>query len=160
MIAEAINIVRQTPRDQFSKGCAAKFVPIDEKWGIKFYRYESIRDRTYDAQAKAFSEGIAPELGTKLEFELDGYPKFGYITERIETVEDRFCKKHNLPIGTKVDDLEDLEDLARQERWDMEESWEYKDLMNSLESIDMDTLDMHWRNVGWLPDGRFVVRSV
>ncbi len=81
MIAEAIEVVRKTPYDEMSYGCDARFVKINDEWGMKFYTSSRARDEAYDLQKEFAGYGLAPEVGDVFEFELNGDEKFAMITE-------------------------------------------------------------------------------
>lgn len=53
------------------------------KWGIKFYFDELARDQNYERQAEAHHLGIAPQLGDKVEWDIDGSHVYGFITQHI-----------------------------------------------------------------------------
>lgn len=139
-IAVAIKTAKETPRWKMKKGVSAKFTPIDDKWGIKIFVSEFNRDYTYNGQKLAHQHGLAPEIGEKFEVEIDGCKHYGYITECIVmTVRELFN--------------DDYMDCTRSGFYDTDE---YINLMKALRNIGISTCDMHWANVGWMPDDRFV----
>ncbi len=52
-------------------------------WGIKFYKDEYVRDLNYERQAEAQHLGLAPRLGDKVDWDIEGDRVYGFITQHI-----------------------------------------------------------------------------
>jgi len=153
MLSKVFEITGTTPIESYEKGVAAKFTRIDDKWGIKLYRNEYMRDKTYRFQDLAHSIGCAPSLGDKFKVVLpDDREYHGYITECIS---ETFLKRHLNELG-----LESKSDLSSDEYYnildEMEDDEEFKILCEEINSIGISTNDMHASNVGYLPNGKLV----
>lgn len=153
MIVIAIQTALKTPFDQYKTGIAAFFTRIDDTWGIKLYKSEFMRDKTFRLQNLAASVNAGPRLGNKFELKIPGKGYYyGYVTECvIETYENLYMDTYSE--GMSEDDIDHLMDTCYCE---MEDSKEYQNLMNLLQWIDITTSDMHYGNVGWLKNGRLV----
>jgi hypothetical protein len=137
MIAEAVEIIRTSPRYGYDYGVHASFKRINHKWGLKFFYNEGIRNKTYELQNMAAAIGCAPILGEKFELtDPDGDTIYGYITE---------CIEKNL--SDTIDEDEDEDGY-----WTLPE---YENLMEKLSTI-LDPIDIHDDNVGYMTDGRLV----
>lgn len=164
MLDLALKMLTETPADQRMSGCEAQFIPLGNGWGLKFYRNEDMRTQTYDMQAKAFAAGIAPALGEKIDFTIDGNRRYGYLTECVDIICDTFARKHGIVGGyyeniSQVGETDTQRAVSREglEVQDtMNDSQEYKILMKKLRHLGFDTEDMHWGNVGHTKDGRLV----
>lgn len=143
MILEAIETIKNSPRDSYETGVEASFKKINEKWGLKFYDNESIRDKTYELQGMAYEIGCAPELGGKFEMNIGDEKIYGYITEcanmLIEQDEDGYYP-----------DIED-QDVLSQDILD-----QHRMVINKCAKI-MRVSDIHCGNFGLLNDGRLVI---
>ena len=151
-------IIHETPVDKYSMGIAAKFMPIDDIWGLQFYNNKEDRDKTYSRQNEAWRHGLAPRLGKKFRMTTPTGKVYGYITEVVETLYDRAVRNagYDIPIH-KFCNHENSS--IRQACYKEEEKLMDKthdQLLKDLEDIGLYTGDMHWGNVGWLPDGRLV----
>lgn len=66
-MTSTIVAVPENIEDQFCKteyrGISARFVPIDDKWGIKAYQSERKRDMAYRKQKQYAELGFAPPVG-------------------------------------------------------------------------------------------------
>jgi hypothetical protein len=155
MIDQAIKIACESPKSAFREGCQATYIRVDDQWGMKFFENSAIRDKTYRLQQLAHGEKAAPALGEKFEFRLEGQTKFGYITESVTaTWYDRWAEaNHEVDPFATLGDYGCLYDEIRQF---MEDSLEHTNLIFRLEKCGLRTRDMHWKNVGWLPNGDFV----
>lgn len=75
------------------KGRFCFYIKIDEKYGLKTYTQESMRNATFDMQQTVFKLGLAPEVFEKFQIDMpNGSKVFGYVTEHCETLRDRFRK--------------------------------------------------------------------
>lgn len=153
---EALQVISETPHNspKYQSGSYARFLRINEQWGIKLFDRKHYRDKSYDAQEKAYRLDLGPHLGDKLELRLnDGEAIYGYVTECIvETYQDRFAREtYGYLSGPDMTCDEDLHCDS-----EMENDSEYIDLMGRLGEADFCTYDMHSQNVGWMKDGRLV----
>lgn len=164
MLDVALKMVAETPRTDRFKGQAAQFISLGNGWGLKFYDTKCECETTYETQETAFAAGIGPALGEKTTFSVDGMIRYGYITQHAETFRDKFAKKHNLT-GNAFTAIEKIEDAERREevrrecmkiRTTMDNLPEYSDLMYEMTRLGLCTNDMHWGNVGYLPNGKLV----
>jgi hypothetical protein len=148
MIAEAVALMSTTPihSGKYQEGADAKFLRINDKWGLKFFQREDQRNDSYVLQEQAAELGLAPQIGDKFEFTFgDDDTRYGFITECIvETCNDRFRPEIN---------WNDYSTTPWQRMYAMQE---YQDLINGLRNNGFAANDMHEANVGWLPDGRLV----
>jgi hypothetical protein len=138
-IADAIEVIHQSPANSFERGIHASFKKITDQWGVKFYDSKYIRDETYDLQKMAHAIDCAPALGEKFEVNTPRTGTiYGYVTECV------------VRMGS---DKDENDMYARSE--EMKDLPEYVELIESLKSI-MDVDDMHGGNVGYLANGRMV----
>ena len=84
------NLISKTPRELIKGGCCAKFVPINEDWGFKYYFGKNVRDQNYYMQEQS---EYGPALGDKLEFHLNGKMVYGFITENVNVCGEAFDKQ-------------------------------------------------------------------
>lgn len=139
LVETAIEIVKSSPRNSYESGVDAMFKRIDERWGLKFYRNERMRDKTYDFQGRAAELGYAPILGDKVDFTTsNGGTVYGYITECVARMEER-DGYGDYPSPYMMNVMHP----------------EYENLIEGLGEI-MYVQDMHGGNVGWMADGRMV----
>jgi hypothetical protein len=78
---ETVALVNGTPNQEH--GVQAKFVPVNEDWGLKYYDSRENRDKNYDRQLSYIPTDAAPQLGDKIDFNLNGEPYYGFFTERV-----------------------------------------------------------------------------
>jgi hypothetical protein len=151
MIDQIVQTVRDTPPSKVESGCAARFVPFIDGWGIKFYPDEDTRDSTHTLQDRAYTDGLAPEVGDKFEFNIDGIKRYGYLTKMAKVCKATYAEQWGIPYNKAAWDKrrEEAEEEIRKRP-------EYRQLMEEMEFFVYDTCDMHWGNVGYLPDGRMV----
>jgi hypothetical protein len=135
----AKSLIKDSPASKISSGCSAKFIRIDDKSGIKYYESKLMRDFTYKIQKRAHKYGVAPKVGSKFTTTIDGDKVYGYITETI-----MYTHKEQY-----------LKDIIRSVR--EKDVPGYYELINILENKVKITIDdMHWANIGWLPNGQLV----
>lgn len=118
-------------------GVDSWFTPIDEKWGIKFFTDESLRNKSRAFQKTAAKYGLGPKVAQKVSVELPKYTAYGYVSERAETwpFEEYL---HHYEYGSYYDD------------------WDIYDLGDKLFSkVGFTFADDHPGNVG-LIDGKLV----
>jgi hypothetical protein len=154
--ATALKIVGETPENQFKKGGVARFVNVGDGWGLKFYTNETDRDYTYDKQKIAYHHGIAPNVGHKMDFKLGSYQYYGYLTEMADVIKDKFCREHNVVGDVYSVKNEHLSPAYLAVQDAMYASDDHENLVTELECLGYDPNDMHWGNVGYMPDGRMV----
>lgn len=126
-------------------GISCIFVKMNDKWGIKLYQSEDVRDRNYYWQMNALELGAGPELRGRIDNVHPEY-QYGYITEIVEVLgdifpEEFFCE-HDSPFEAEYE----FNEMLLQE---MDE------LFECLESIGFNTSDLHLNNIGY-KDGRYV----
>lgn len=66
-------------------GIDAIFVPINDKWALKMFKDEHVRDRSYNIQKELSKHKLAPRVGKKIDI-TDGEFCYGFICEIVETV--------------------------------------------------------------------------
>lgn len=83
-------------RDKFKKkwdkspyGIHCIFIPLSKKWGVKVYEEIKHRDYSFFLQRRCLKLGLAPELGYRFSFFLDGkiQKRYCYITEIVDTLD-------------------------------------------------------------------------
>lgn len=147
-------IIGQTPLDQYKYGVAAKFYPINDKWGMKFFvDDEDLRDKTHKMQKLAAKHGLAPKIGKKFSMRLPDSPDtaYGYITEILPaTCSDEWAKQHGYDHINKM--MREYYYLYKQGINNFLEFHfdDVTDLEHALEEIGISATDMHWSNVGYL----------
>lgn len=156
MLAMIERKVRETPNRGFSRGIHARFVALDEVWGIKLYKQEWVRDKSYNLQERASALGLAPCVMDKFELTKSIY-MYGYLTEIARPIKDeildRFGYKGNRDrLPYEVEESEGLEKLINE----VEDSKPHVELMRQLRKHYFDISDMHWGNVGRLSSGDLV----
>jgi hypothetical protein len=109
-------------------GSDSFFYRLDDEWGIKFFMSPLMRDRNYERHLK-YSE-VAPEVGPKVEADLDHGYMYGFLVEICETEHDLCC-----------DDMSEIGDYL----WGWFSAHNYS------------PRDLHEGNVGRTMDGRDVV---
>jgi hypothetical protein len=72
--------IRKSPHS----GVDAKFVKINEEWGIKAYRLEYTRDEAYENQTNYHNRGWAPPVGES--FQIGGW--YCYSTRVAQVIEE------------------------------------------------------------------------
>lgn len=61
------------------------FVPLDEKWALKIYRYKEARDQSYEMQSLAAAHDLGPLVGeTDIEFTTIERTYYAFVSEIIE----------------------------------------------------------------------------
>lgn len=81
-----------------AKGRECKYFKLNENEGLKTWKSEWRRDRSYDMQARCYEVGLAPRLGKKLEIEtLGGEILFGYVTEHLPVLTEETNKLRGTP---------------------------------------------------------------
>jgi hypothetical protein len=131
-------------------GTECTFVKLNKKWGIKLYWDERVRDSNYEWQKKCEVIGLAPETGDIINFQdnedydnlpmEDKYPLFGYITEVVETFADyteyQSAMDWRSAIYARTDHNEEYKE-------------QYDEMCKKLCTINFDTSDLWWGNVGF-----------
>lgn len=141
-----------TPVESWERGAAARFIRITEKWGLKFYQNEAIRNKTYDFQSRCAEDGLAPRVGDLFEFSLPFNENetpisvFGYLTECIEeTYGDRYAYKmfgDSYENCSKNQQIE-VDDMMFGDR-------KYNDLITGIYWTGISTKDIHALNIGFI----------
>lgn len=150
MLDTITKIISDTPIDEYKAGVAAKFYPIDDKWGMKFFIDDKdIQEKTYKMQKLAAKHGLAPKVGEKFEMPLpNGNIAYGYVTQILPTTcADDIAIENGYKDGNtmKRNDSESYYRKAR--KFDTSITFE---LCNNLRRIGITAYDMHWANVGYL----------
>lgn len=114
------SLLSTTPPSALMTGSDAKFLPIDDDWGFKFFRSERMRDANYDRQER-FAD-IAPKLGDKIEFKLNNETVYGFVTERVAICGDEIDKQW---IKENPEHL-----IADKSDWNLEVRENYYELMD------------------------------
>jgi hypothetical protein len=132
-------VIQSSSSDEISSGVCASFIRISDKEGLKYYEDKYVRDFTYKIQKRASKYGVAPKVGGKFTIKISGKKFYGYITEAIlYTHKDQYKAgkiKHGI-VGHIPG---------------------YTDLIDTLKKkVKITTSDIHWGNIGWLPNGQLV----
>lgn len=73
-----------SPNVRVFEGSAAKFIPVDDDWGVKLYCTERYRDQSYDNHVHCHDLGLAPMYGPKVTVTYNGQCRYGYLVEIVE----------------------------------------------------------------------------
>jgi len=146
-------VAHNTPSESRESGLRCRFIRINEQWGIKFYRKESMRNKTHDFQKKAAEVGLAPRIGQCFELTIpfnedDDEPVevYGYVTECIsETYGDRMAYEM---YSCSYDECTDSQQNEIEES--MYRDYAYDKLIAGMCHIGITTSDIHIMNVGYL----------
>jgi hypothetical protein len=141
-----------TPAESRERGLRCRFIRINEQWGMKFYKNENYRNKTYDFQNRAAEAGLAPRVGECFELALPFYDDdepievFGYVTECIsETYGERMAYKiYNCSYEECHEDEQQQIDIV------FYDEYEYGKLIEEINSIGISTEDTHSLNFGYL----------
>lgn len=133
-------------------GAECNFIKMDSGWGLKLYYEDCLARKTYEMQQYAASYGLAPRVGPYIfKFNKNGRIFSAYYTECVSCIlYDRFkhlgnwmhgqWPKHHLTDNSNVyGPFLGLPDIAQQ-----------------LLEIGIEPFDLHYANVGFMPDGRLV----
>lgn len=160
----SVELVEKSPK---SSGAAATFVRINEEWGIKYWPDNKrhfcggdyvdayiIRDEEHRKLNFASEHGLAPKVGKKIEFELSGLTYYGFFVEAIKyTYRDRRRQLKDLPQCVNDSGMYDYD-------YSMSEDHHTGliDIGQELLNIGFTSInDIHDENVGFMPNGSFVV---
>lgn len=137
IIAQADNIdnkIYGSPR-----GISCIFVPLDSKWAIKLFTYNSERDETYKRQKLAAKHNLGPKVGDTVDLPISSIYRYGYVTEIITPLTTMSSYDSNIS-DEKIEEWERLEDEY------------YNAIMqicDDLQEIGISFGDCHAGNVGW-----------
>ena len=166
MVPNLAEVVQGSPK---SEGCSATFVSINETWGLKYWESSRKAGDNYRMNKLAAEFGLAPKVGEMVTFKLPNTPDswddreeieyHGYFVEKIEmTYQQRFYREDDSWWETTEDSEGNWDYVVP--RINNSLDFERLDLPNlpaMLQEVGFDEVeDLHWANVGWLPDGRFV----
>jgi len=153
MLAQINAVIQKRPRVE--TGYTATFFRINDTYGFKMFGYEDGGDEDKKfvqdirkLQRVAHSLGFAPAVGRMFKVEWYGCPIWGYVTECVvETWFGRHCtfgrEDWNCPeYDAALDNYENDEDVS--------------ELRSRMMDNNYCTSDLHWHNVGYMPDGRLV----
>lgn len=126
-----------------NSGIYCRFIPLNEKIGIKLYPGVKLRNIAYKNQRNAAKLGLGPNVyGTKSLF-VRGKYYFGYLTEIVELYDKKFY----------LNGAENSEYYLSDEFVDVQDKYpgKYKNLINHLNKIGLDEIagDLHNGNLGW-----------
>lgn len=150
----AITILGQTPTNskEFESGEDARFLRINDRWGLKLFHTEEERNKSHTLQSLAASHDLAPDTGDTFQFtDPDNVTYYGFVTGCIKaTYADHFA---NMIFGCPFNDLTDeqQDDIDNQYYDDPR----YDALDAALNQI-MEADDMHYCNVGFDHKGKLV----
>ncbi len=158
-------------------GISAKFVALNDKWGVKLFHEEETRDVSYELQKRAASWDLAPKVGGVLDLPKSDttclrrrrYEEtycFGFITQIVEVVGDILRKRDGIVCVTDgVYQTADGKDVSIMRMYELFREW-LKEGDNKQEIEDVTEqyshllgwsfYDDHYDNWGVLPDGSFV----
>jgi hypothetical protein len=150
---QALSRVNTDCKSYYKTGLYARFLRINDEWGLKIYEKDGVRDEVFTNQKRAAEHGLAPQVGDKFSFSFPNRLEYyGYTTGCItNTWGDRFALEN---YGSC------FADLSQNKKYDiehaLEDDGEYLSLIEELDEIDIYTGDMHCSNVGYLPGGKLV----
>ena len=162
-MVEASEIAEKIINGEFSSGAECTFFKLDEKWGLKLYDSEEVRDIAHENHAYFLKYGLAPDLKRKINLPSFIEKRYGYICEVVEVLIDPvyvYSFEH-FHWNSAYDDFEDAD--SWNEHCDdlinsiMEKySDEYEELMNKLAQNDLMYSDDHLGNFG-LKNGKMII---
>lgn len=136
---QAMLEMQHSPSHSRPHGVDAQWVPFksNTKFGVKIFYDKKTRDKTIRVGKQLANHGLHPEIFGEFDFAEDGCEKYAVIMERVPyTVEGGgMCKFE----------------------WS---SSEESDMMDRLLDLGFHPWDLHFKNVGKMEDGRFVVLDV
>lgn len=136
--------IRKSPQ---SYGCFAKFVKVNENWGFKFFDSPRTRDKNYELNKRAGECGLAPKVGSKIDFPEESM--FGFFVELIDVI----IENHPAYPGDNWWLDEWKKDNDNNINFDY---YKLPNLISLFEEIGISIGDLHCENVGWMKDGTFV----
>lgn len=163
MVPNLVEVIQGSPK---SHGCEATFVSINETWGLKYWYSQRKAEHTYRMNKHAAEFGLAPKVGEMIQFALptgdegESETYHGYFVEKIEmTYKDRYYGEDDSWWAEEEDEDGNTYLVIPRDRdnnIDFPEV-DLPDLVEQLKEIGFSRVeDLHWENVGWMPDGRFV----
>jgi hypothetical protein len=153
---EVKQTIRHTPWRDRKVGTYAIYIPISDTVGVKLYQWENERDHTYKLQNIAAAGGYAPKVGEKFKIvdqNIHGQQTqmFGYVTEAItQTFREKLIDRFDWPKKLNYKQFIKAQKILDHFRPAIV-------LKHGLKQLRFTLNDFDTYNVGWLPDGRFVL---
>jgi hypothetical protein len=100
-------------------GISSYYYPLNDQWGIKWFKNKRERDSSKYYQHIASLSGLAPKTGNNVYS--DGY--WGYYTENVDMIHDIYKSRHLIPnrihkqISNIMDDLVSSCDFEPDANW-------------------------------------------
>lgn len=162
-MVKASEIAQKISSGEISSGASCTFIKLDEKWGLKLYGSEEVRDIAHENHAYFLKCGLAPKLKGKIDLPSFIERRYGYICEVVEVLIDPvyIYGFRYFDGNSAYDDFEDedswngyCDDLINSimEKY----SDEYEELMNKLAQNDLMYSDDHLGNFG-LKNGKMII---
>lgn len=155
-------VIQGSPKEY---GAMARFAFISDDYGLKYWDDEDYARDNYEKTKLAAQYGLAPKVGSFISFELGEEKYYGFFMERIHTLfKDWYTEKFDRGYSWwdscyHVD--QELNSLDF-ERYMVDEDARFQEvtitnLTEQLMEIGFGVVsDLHYENVGWMKDGRFV----
>lgn len=129
-------------------GVNSVFVKLDEKWAIKLYQNGYDRDEIYENQKQAAKYELGPEVGEKIDFNIDCWYPYGYITEIVEVlISHEIIAQCGDEFYDELDKYEESEEFNRRTDILFEELKKYTGI---------DYHDLHAANIG-VKNGKYIL---
>lgn len=146
-------------------GATASFALISDTYGLKYWGNKEYAESNYEKTKFAAQYGLAPKVGQFIKFKLDEETYYGFFMERLDILfKDWHTEKFDCGYYWRDDCYyvdEELNSLDF-ERYMIDERLPFQsvaitNLTEQLKEIGFEVVsDLHYENVGWMKDGRFV----
>lgn len=142
-----------SPDSRVFEGTAAKFIPVDDDWGVKLLCTESERDNSYNNHVHCHDLGLAPMYGPKVTLMHGGRRYYGYLVEIVECADsavfEYYGVEHNGKCrGSEYFDYCDGENYSDFLDLDMRWGNAWQDLRNRMNKAGVRCSDVHAGNWG------------
>ncbi len=130
-------------------GIHSKFVQVNEHWGLKLYNCDAMRDRCFKRQGQAAKLDVGPAVGGLIDLgEETGYYRYGYMSEKVTTVESILEDDNDCFDSAEIDEIFD--------DWYDENSEEMDEVHRVLNGMGFFFSDCHVGNWGVNSVGKLV----
>jgi hypothetical protein len=103
---ELIHLVdRKYRMNQYSCGCEAYYIKIDDDWGFKFFDHEGRRNYLYRKHQQAERLDIGPKVGPKRAINVLRAKRYGFFIEHVKVGTEVY---RNVPCYYKIPEVEQL----------------------------------------------------
>jgi hypothetical protein len=149
MKTQELSVIFEEKRSASPRGVDCIFVPINEKWALKMFSSDYVRDKSHRLQKELSEHNLAPKVGGQINLDRDGsnYYCYGFVTEIVETV-----LSHEYIVG--LDKGQEDWGLFRETKEEMKD--QVAELKDEYESLGYSPYDLHPGNLGYNKDGRLI----